>query len=188
MVRVRLIAFFIAIVGFALHAIANADSGKAVGVSPAASQSRTIISTEPQSAEPVFAASFKDFDRGQQALSQWKGKVLVVNFWATWCKPCRTEIPDLIAFYEKYKARNLMIVGVSIDNTDKVAEFAKEFKINYPLLLGSSDAIDLSKKMGNKVGGLPFTIIIDKKGNVAATVLGEMPRGKLEEVLIPLLS
>ena len=137
--------------------------------------------------QPLFAASFKDFDRKQQPLSQFKGKPMLVYFWATWCKSCKHEVPELIALHNKYGSK-LNVIGIAIDNTDKVLEFARQNKINYTLLLGSNDAIALSKQLGNSVGGLPFAVVIDAKGNIVQTLLGETPPGKFEELVRPLLS
>ncbi len=134
----------------------------------------------------MYAAAFKDFNRQLQPLSQWKDDFLVVYFWATWCKSCRAEVPELIALHNKYKDKGVAVVGISIDNTDKVKAFAKEYQIPYPLLIGSQDAMDLSKKMGNKVGGLPFTIMVNSRGEVVKTILGELPHGQLEEILVAL--
>ena len=139
------------------------------------------------SSAPLFAASFKDFDRQLQPLAKYKGQPMLVYFWATWCKSCKQEVPELKALHEKYKGRNLQVIGISADNTDKVREFAKEYAINYTLLLGSNDAIALSKQLGNTVGGLPFAVVIDAKGNIVKTVLGEAPPGRFEELIRPLL-
>ena len=139
------------------------------------------------SSTPLFAASFKDFDRQLQPLAKYKGQPLLVYFWATWCASCKQEVPELKALHEKYKGRKLQIIGISADNTDKVREFAKEYAINYTLLLGSNDAIALSKQLGNTVGGLPFAVVIDAKGNIVKTVLGEAPPGRFEELVRPLL-
>ena len=139
------------------------------------------------SADPLFASSFKDFDRKLQPLAQYKGQPMLVYFWATWCKSCKQEVPELKALYEKYKGRNLQVIGISADNTDKVREFAKEYAINYTLLLGSNDAIALSKQLGNAVGGLPFAVVVNAKGQIVKTVLGEVPPGRFEELVRPLL-
>lgn len=154
----------------------------------AQSQQAPAAATAPVSSEPLFAASFKDFDRKLQPLSQYKGQPMLVYFWATWCKSCKQEVPELKALHEKYGPRKLRVIGISADNTDKVREFAKQYAIDYTLLLGSNDAIDLSKKLGNKVGGLPFAVVIDAKGNVVKTLLGETPPGRFEELVRPLLS
>lgn len=138
------------------------------------------------STAPLFASSFKDFDRKMQPLSQWKGKPLVVYFWATWCKSCKHEVPELIALYDKYKKSGLTVVGIAVDNTDKVIAFTKEYQINYPILIGSNDALNLSRQMGNKVGGLPFAVVIDAEGKVVGRILGETKPGKFEELVRPL--
>ena len=139
------------------------------------------------SSVPLFAASFKDFDRQLQPLSQYKGQPMLVYFWATWCPSCKQEVPELKALYEKYKERKLRVIGISADNTDKVREFAKANAINYTLLLGSNDAIALSKQLGNTAGGLPFAVVINAKGQIVKTVLGEVPPGRFEELVRPLL-
>ena len=137
-------------------------------------------------AQALFAASFKDFDRKQQALAQFKGKPMVVYFWATWCKSCKQEVPELIALHKKYGGK-LHVVGIAIDNTDKVREFAKANQINYTLLLGSNDAVALTKQLGNGVGGLPFAVVVDAQGRIVKTLLGETPPGKFEELVRPLV-
>ena len=159
----------------------------------ASAQAQSASPTPPGAAQqavssaPLFAASFKDFDRQLQPLAKYKGQPMLVYFWATWCKSCKQEVPELKALHEKYKSRNLQVIGISADNTDKVREFAKEYAINYTLLLGSNDAIALSKQLGNSVGGLPFAVVIDAKGNIVKTVLGEAPPGRFEELIRPLL-
>ena len=137
--------------------------------------------------QPLFAASFKDFDRKQQPLAQFKGRPMVVYFWATWCKSCKQEVPDLIALHKKLGAK-ISVIGIAIDNTDKVREFAQQNQINYTLLLGSNDAIALSKQLGNSVGGLPFAVVVDAKGNIVRSLLGETPAGRFEELIRPLIS
>lgn len=137
--------------------------------------------------QALFAASFKDFDRKQQSLAQFKGKPMLVYFWATWCKSCKQEVPELIALHKKYGGK-LNVIGIAIDNTDKVREFAQLNQINYTLLLGSNDAVALSKVLGNTVGGLPFAVVVDAQGRIVKTLLGETPPGKFEELVRPLVS
>ena len=96
-------------------------------------------------------------------------------------------MPELKALHEKYKERNLRVIGISADNTDKVHDFARAQGIDYTLLLGSDDAIELSKKLGNKVGGLPFTVVVDAQGKIVDTVLGAAAPGRFEELIRPLL-
>lgn len=139
------------------------------------------------SAAPVFAASFKDLDDKMQPLDQWRGKVMVLNFWAPWCPPCREEMPDFIKLQEQYRERGLVIVGVALDEKLKVHAFADEIGVNYPILLGEMDAIELAKKLGNRLGGLPFTVVIDRKGNVVTSAVGGVTRARLETEIAPLL-
>lgn len=135
----------------------------------------------------IFAANFPDMQGRPQAFEQWRGKVVVVNFWATWCPPCRTEVPDFIKVQDKLGARGLVIVGLAIDNKDKVAAFADEMGINYPLLIGDTGAMDLAKSAGNRLGGLPFTVILDRAGRIAASEIGGLTAAKLEQLVTPLL-
>lgn len=170
-----------ATVALAWFALLGADAGTA----PVAGAARAMTATV--SSQPLFAAGFKDFDRTLQPLAQFKGRPMVVYFWATWCKSCKQEVPDLIALHKKY-GNKIHVIGISADNTDKVREFAKQHQINYTLLLGSNDAIALSKQLGNTVGGLPFAVVVDAKGNIVRALLGETPVGKFEELIRPLIS
>jgi thiol-disulfide isomerase/thioredoxin len=141
----------------------------------------------PASAEALFQTSFIDMDGKRQAMAQWRGKVMVVNFWATWCPPCRTEIPEFVKMQEKYRQNGLIFVGIAIDQKDKVQSFADETGINYPSLLGDLEGVEISRKSGNRLGGLPFTLVIDRQGKIVATEVGELNRTKLEALVKPLL-
>lgn len=135
----------------------------------------------------IFAANFPDLNDKAQPFSQWRGRVVVLNFWATWCPPCRTEIPDFVKVQEKFEARGLTIVGLAIDSKDKVQVFADEMAINYPVLIGDTRAMDLSKAAGNRLGGLPYTVILDRQGKIVATEIGGLTAAKLEGLISPLL-
>lgn len=155
----------------------------------ACSAERGAVADEAASPEgALFAAQFKDFDRAFQPLEQWRGKPMLVYFWATWCEPCRNEVPELIKTYNKYRDRELMIVGIAIDQADKVAAFSKEFGINYPVLLGGNEALALSRKLGNGVGGLPYLVAVGRDGRLAARHIGELSAGQLERLVTPLVS
>ena len=139
------------------------------------------------SAEPVFAASFNDLDDRLQPLKQWRGKVVVLNFWAPWCPPCREEIPDFIKLQDKYRERGLVFIGVALDEKIKVQAFADEMGINYPTLLGEIEAVDLARKIGNRLGGLPFTVVIDRNGKIITSEVGGVTMARLEKIVLPLL-
>lgn len=109
-----------------------------------------------------------DLQGKQRSLKDWSGKVIVLNFWATWCPPCRDEIPLFIDAQENYKGRGLMIVGIAIDKKQAVASYSDNMLINYPVLLGDEGAMDLMARYGNRIGALPFTVIIDPRGRIVS--------------------
>ncbi len=140
-----------------------------------------------QGAAAILAAKLPDINDEVQAISQWQGKVLVVNFWATWCAPCREEIPEFIEAQNKFGDQGLKFVGIAIDRKEKVVAYSKEFKINYPVLVGSISTMSLAVTAGNIHSSLPFTVVIDRNGAIAKTYLGRVHRDTLEEMIVPLL-
>ena len=142
---------------------------------------------EPSDAGALLALSLPDTEGTPQRLGQWRGKVLVVNFWATWCEPCREEMPQFVQAQKELGPRGLQFVGIAVDQTDKVVQFAKELGLNYPALIGGYDAIELSKPLGNRLAALPFTVILDRKGHIAHTQLGPLKPGQLRSIIGNLL-
>ena len=144
--------------------------------------------TDPDAiVERVLRARVADVKGATQSLEQWHGQVLVVNYWATWCAPCREEIPGFVRLQERYGSRGLQFVGIAIDQPDKVAEFASEFRINYPLLLGGLETIELLRQAGNRAGVLPYTLVIDRNGNLVRREPVGLKEARLESLLLPLL-
>jgi peroxiredoxin len=141
----------------------------------------------PRDASALFSLSLPDTSGRQQSLSQWRGKVVVVNFWATWCAPCREEMPEFVRAQREFGPRGLQLVGIAVDEPEKVVQFAKELGLNYPALIGGYGAIELSKTLGNQLGALPFTIVIDRTGAVARTHLGPFKSDKLRATIGNLL-
>lgn len=135
----------------------------------------------------VLEARVTDVKGAAQTLEQWRGRVLVVNYWATWCAPCREEIPVFVRMQERYGSRGLQFIGIAIDQPEKVAEFAREFGINYPLLLGGIETIELMRQTGNRAGVLPYTLVIDRKGNLVSREPGGLKEARLENLVRPLL-
>jgi peroxiredoxin len=123
----------------------------------------------------------------QQALAQWRGKILVVNFWATWCAPCREEMPRFVAAQSRDGPKGVQFVGIAVDDPDKVRAFASDIGLNYPALIGGYGAIALSKTLGNELSALPFTIVVDRQGRVAHTQLGPLTAARLDDLLADLL-
>lgn len=149
--------------------------------------STAMGSIQPGAAAAISQASFYDLQEKVQPLAQWQGKVMVVNFWATWCPPCIAEIPEFIKFQKQYAKQGVQFVGIAIDQKSKVQAFAEEKGMNYPVLLGDLAGIDLARRIGNKEGGLPYTVIVDRSGKIVTTQLGTLSREKLEEIVKPLL-
>ncbi len=134
----------------------------------------------------LLTARFPDLEGREHAFGEWKGQVLVVNFWATWCAPCREEIPVFIAIEDKYGSRGLQIVGLAIDRPDPVRAFAREFGINYPLLIGGFEAVEIMRPLGNTAGALPFSVIYDRSGQAVLAKLGAFSVDELESRIRPL--
>jgi thiol-disulfide isomerase/thioredoxin len=151
-------------------------------------QDRVPSAIPPASAAGgLMTARLPDIDGQPHALEQWRGKVLVVNFWATWCAPCREEIPAFMKVQDKWSSRGVQIVGIAIDDADKVRPYVAQLKINYPILVGGLDGIELTRQAGNRLGGLPFTVVFDRKGGAVHSQLGGVNQQKLEALLEPLL-
>jgi thiol-disulfide isomerase/thioredoxin len=141
----------------------------------------------PRDASALLSLSLPDISGQQQSLAQWRGKVVVVNFWATWCVPCREEMPEFVKIQRELGPRGLQFVGIAIDQAEKVEQFASELDLNYPALIGGYAAIELSRTLGNQVSALPFTIVIGRNGTVARTQLGVFDATKLRSTIDSLL-
>ena len=133
--------------------------------------------------DTLYATSLPDLESRPQAFSQWKTKTLVINYWATWCEPCREEIPALTRMQAKYSSKSVQIVGIALDSPDKVQAFAKSYGINYPLFIGGMGMMDLMHAQGNDIGALPFTVIVSPGGVRARTHLGALSEPQMESLI-----
>lgn len=111
---------------------------------------------------------------------EWDGKVVLVNFWATWCPPCRKEIPGFVHLREQYASQGFDVVGIAIDNPEAIREFTKTVPVNYTLLHGEANAAALSRAYGDSLGGLPFSAILNRQGQIAFIKAGELKEAELE--------
>jgi peroxiredoxin len=125
-------------------------------------------------------------DGVKHSLAEWKGKVVVLNFWATWCSPCLYEIRDFVTYQKKYKTRGLQIIGLGLDEEKKLRNVQRTLQINYPVLIADPFG-GLMKQWGNGSGVLPYTVVIDRDGQVAYAYRGQMNRDVFDEYVLPLL-
>jgi thiol-disulfide isomerase/thioredoxin len=137
------------------------------------------LAEQPASA-PLFAATLVDTQDKPVALEKYRGRPLVVNFWARWCGPCRTEIPLLIKLREDYRQRGLEVLGIAIeDKAEAVRDFAKAYEMDYPVLLAKDQGLPLMQALGNSKQGLPFTVAIDATGKLVLIKMGGITGAEL---------
>ena len=133
-------------------------------------------------------AELVDLAGKPRRLAEWQGRVLVCNFWATWCAPCREEIPLLVAARRRYLPAGVEIVGVALDTASKVVEFTRSVEISYPILLSDLAGVDLMRRLGNRSGGLPYTVVFDRQGQPYRRKLGVLKPGELDTILAGLVA
>ena len=127
----------------------------------------------------LWASSFDTPAGGRLEMATLRGRPLVINFWATWCAPCVREMPALDRFARTVAARGGQVLGMAADQADKVREFLADTPVSYPIALAGFAGIELSRRLGNVAGGLPFTVLVDRNGQVAQRQIGEMTPERL---------
>lgn len=135
----------------------------------------------------LFAANLPDENGVSQMLNQYQGKIIVLNFWATWCPPCREEMPELSALNTEFGQKNVVVLGIAIDELDLVKEFATQTPVSYPLFVAEDEGMAIGNSLGNNKGVLPYTVIIDSKGEIVNTYYGRITKALLASDLMPLL-
>lgn len=130
-----------------------------------------------------FATQLNDVNGVPQSLAQWKNRVLVINFWASWCPPCREEMPSFSRLYTKYAASGVQFVGIALDSAENVQSFAAEESIAYPLLVGEASGVELARGLGNATLALPYTLILTPAGAPYFTRLGRLSEQDLDTEL-----
>ena len=134
-------------------------------------------------ASTLLALALPDPSGTEVALAQWRGRLLIVNFWATWCAPCREEMPEFIRAQAEFGAKGLQFVGIGIDEAAKIQQFATDIGLNYPTLVGGYGAMELSRTLGNHVMALPFTVVVSRDGRIAHTQLGPLKADQLRSII-----
>ena len=144
---------------------------------PAAESTAPTIPTM----RPVF--SLEDRDGKRRSITEWDGKSLVINFWATWCKPCRREIPFLRKLNAARAKQNIEVLGIAIDFRENVLDYIKKVEIDYALLVGEQDGLDAAAAFGLGGMGIHFTVFTDNKGRIVTAYLGELHQAQADLIL-----
>jgi len=131
--------------------------------------------------------SLTDLDGKLRNISEWDGKVLLVNFWATWCPPCKKEIPAFMELQDKYAQQGFQVIGVAIDDEDSVRNFAEILDMNYPVMAAEMTSMEIARRYGNRINALPFSTFVDKQGKITHTIAGEISREDTEKIIKTLL-
>ena len=134
--------------------------------------------------ERLPAFSLPGVDGSIWHADKWTHKILVLNFWATWCPPCREEMPVFSELQKEFSQQDVMFVGIAIDDPEPVQEFIESYGIDFTILLGNTETVALSERLGNRFSALPYTVIVDKGGKVKLRHAG----GIREEHLRPVLT
>ncbi len=137
---------------------------------------------------PLIAFSLPDVTGEIHSISQWQGKILIINFWATWCPPCLKEIPEFIELQEEYAEQNVQFIGIAIDDPQLVDDYISFIDINYPILIAKEEGGQLSRKLGNFINAIPFTIIVNQQGQIILRHPGELSKQTLKELINPLVT
>lgn len=144
--------------------------------------SQTGLASDP-SVKSFFVNPWQTPDGKAVKSENWRGKVLVVNFWASWCPPCVEEIPALDKIAQEYASKNVLIVGIGIDSPSNVREFLQKTPVSYPIIIGGLEGSNIAKQMGNSQGALPYTVIINPKGKSVFTKLGKISEEELKKAI-----
>jgi thiol-disulfide isomerase/thioredoxin len=144
--------------------------------------SQTGLASDP-SIKAFFANPWQTPDGKPSNSENWRGKVLVVNFWASWCPPCVEEMPALDKMAQEYASKNVLIVGIGIDSPSNIREFLQKTPVSYPIVIGGLEGSNLSKQMGNTQGALPYTVVINAKGKSIYTKLGKISEEELKKAI-----
>jgi thiol-disulfide isomerase/thioredoxin len=176
------------------HALAGLAIGGGILLAAVASYmlGTTDRNTESQvvvkMSRPIYELTLSDLQGQPQSVGQWRGKILIVNYWATWCHPCREEMPGFSRLQTKYVDKGVQFVGISIDTPVKIIEFQEKTPVSYPLLIGDIGVMESSAELGNTRQALPFTAVFDRNGKLHSTKLGRFSETALERQLLDLLS
>ncbi len=133
---------------------------------------------------PILDLTLPDLHRRTQSMRQWEGRVLVVNFWASWCEPCKDEMPMLRHLQAAWPSDQVRFIGIGIDEPEAVEAYLRLQPMNYPMLLGTQATLDLTAPYGNRQSGIPFTLVFDPAGRVVLRKLGRVSEPELRSAIV----
>lgn len=171
---VSAVAALSALAGFWLHQNLTAPPPPSRPAVPQVTLGGAPPPPDPSLPRPRPAFSLPDVNGRMHAVSEWDGRLLVINFWATWCQPCLAEIPMLMKLQHRYAARGMQLLGVAVDQPGPVRAFTKKVALDYPTLIGEDVSLQLMRAYGNDAGTLPFTAIVSRKGQLVYTHNGAL--------------
>ncbi|WP_024299139.1 TlpA family protein disulfide reductase [Methylomicrobium lacus] len=138
-------------------------------------------------AAPLPEFTLPDVSGQPRSSGEWKGKLLVINFWATWCPSCRQEMPDLVALQQHYAAQGVQMLGIALDDKEPVQEYLSSTPINYPTLIAGDQGMALAAQMGNQAEAVPYTVVVDRGGLIQYRQLGKFSKQDLAQNIERLL-
>ena len=142
-----------------------------------------VVVAEAPAAAIQVAFELNGLDGNKRQFSEWDGKHRIVNFWATWCAPCRREIPLLKSFQEQHGADDFQVIGIAVEFPEPVIAYAEETQFNYPILVGEQDAMAVAESSGISFIGLPFTMLVTKDGTLVGAHMGEIHQQHLDDIV-----
>jgi thiol-disulfide isomerase/thioredoxin len=157
-----------------------------IGAAGAGALAGALALQSRSGAAQLLAARYPDLEGRVHRLLDWRGKALLCNFWATWCAPCREEVPLLVSARQQWAGHGLEVVGIAVDNAANIREFSAIYNINYPVLIADASALELLRKLGNRGGGLPYTVAIGPTGAIIHRHLGPFSAAELRRVIASL--
>lgn len=156
----------------------------AMRAQPPAAQALPSLEAGSISPAAILALTFTDEAGRSRSLAEFSGKLLVLNFWATWCAPCKAEMPAFDRVSARWNGRGVQFVGLSAESPEVAAAFGRSLRIGYPLWTGPADAVpELSRRLGNSSAVLPHTVLLDRAGKVAEQRVGPYTEQDLEAAL-----
>ena len=172
--------YFMIAVGGALIGAASGFAWRAYDNAAEPAVPTPVVAVKQIDVLPDF--SYLDTEGRERHSHEFTDKVVVLNFWATWCPPCRKETPEFVALQEDF-GEQVQFIGIAIDDPEPVREFGDTYGVNYPLLLGDMEAVAMSRQLGNRYEGLPFTVVARPGGSVVLRHAGGLEREQLEPLL-----